>query len=191
MSDLSNYPNIVSLLETPSRSRAPTRYGIPKAPSASASSITVDESKYATPIRANQPPVWEIGDEKSEHGSVRSVDSRIVYNDEQRTLRDLLINNYSYQELRAIAKQAKIITHHRGQTAENISSRLAHNQSNPVVRDAIRNALHIAEAEVVDDTPVKAMKTRAKTRAAEIPVSVSRKKGQLQQLNQMSKGALF
>ena len=95
------------------------------------------------------------------------------------------------------SKDAGIKSKHKGkQTKAEIAARLVHNLENPVVQEAIAASRVSSAKKTLDNleqifTPLKAMKTRAKTRAAEIPVSVSRKKGQLQQLNQMSKGALF
>ena len=147
------------LFETPAR-----------APSASASSLTVDESKYATPIRANPAPVWEIGDEKSQDGSVRSVDSTKLDNDDQRRIQGHLMN-YKINELRAISKAAGIVSQHKGnQKKAQIAARLVNNRENPVVKEAILNSRASSAKKTLDNleqifTPLKAMKTRAKTKA--------------------------
>jgi hypothetical protein len=113
-----------------------------------------------TPMRVNQAPEWVIGDEISQHGSERSVDSTQIYNAEQETLQELLLENYNYQQLRAISKKAGILHNHKGQTAGNVASRLAHNKTKPVVQAAILEAIRLSHLEVVDDTPRRRPITR-------------------------------
>jgi hypothetical protein len=155
MSDLTpiNYPNLSNFFETPAR--APRE----------------EESKYATPIRGNQPSEWVIGDEISQHGSERSVDSTKLDNNEQEKLKNQLMANYNINDLRTISKEAGIKSLHTGkQRKEQIAARLVNNQNNPRVREAIlvsRSSSAKKQLGVLQQihTPIKAMKTRAKTKA--------------------------
>ena len=140
------YPNIANFLETP-------------------------EEKYATPMRVNQAPEWVIGDEISQHGSERSVDSTKLDTEEQEKLKNQLMTNYRINELKAISKEAGIKSRNRGrQKKEQIAARLVNNQNNPRVRDAIlvsRASSAKKQLGVLQliHTPVKGMKTRAKAKA--------------------------
>jgi hypothetical protein len=163
MSDLTpiNYPNLSNFFETPAR--APRE----------------EESKYATPIRGNQPSEWVIGDEISQHGSERSVDSTKLDNNEQEKLKNQLMANYNINDLRTISKDAGIKSLHIGkQRKEQIAARLVNNQDKPGVRDAILLSRASSAKKQLGllqqiHTPAKGMKTRAKTKAV-APGSIER-----------------